>query len=165
VMKPVVVDETPEASARLKTFRDFADDTSFRLKGSDLGTAAALYCRLYEKVVKLALHHAISANAEKPMVTGESVAWAINLATHITKQMLFEAQFYVAEGKFDRLKKRFLAKLAKHGGKLDHSTLLRDLPVDAALFRRLVLTLKMCDLIEDEALPSGKCQYLLKGAA
>jgi len=25
------------------------------------------------------------------------------------------------------------------------------LPVDAALFKRLVLTLKMCDLIEDEA--------------
>jgi len=162
VMKPVVVDETPEATARFKTFREFADDTSLRLVESDLGTAAALYCRLYEKVVKLAIHHAISANAEKPVMTGESVAWAIALATHITKQMLYEAQFHVAEGKFDHLKKRFLAKLAKHGGKLDHSTLLRDLPVDAALFKRLVLTLKMCDLIEDEVLPSGKCQYLLK---
>jgi len=61
--------------------------------------------------------------------------------------------------------KRFLGLLAKHGGKLDHSTLLRDLPVDAALFRRLVSTLEMCDQIESEVLSNGKHGYVLKNAA
>ena len=71
----------------------------------------------------------------------------------------------VEEGKFDHLKKRFLRILARHGGKLDHSTLLKRLPVDATLFRRLVETLKMCDLIEDEVLPNGKRGYSLNAAA
>jgi len=81
------------------------------------------------------------------------------------KKMLYEAQFNIAEGKFDRLKKRFMSMLAKHGGKLDHSTLLRYLSVDATLFKRLVVTLKMCDMIEDEELTKGKRGYPLKGAA
>jgi len=37
--------------------------------------------------------------------------------------------------------------------------------LDAALLKRLVLTPKMCDLIEDELLPCGKRQYVMKGAA
>ena len=53
----------------------------------------------------------------------------------------------------------------RRGGKLDHSTLLKRLPVDATLFRKLVETLKMCDLIEDEVLPNGKHGYSLSDAA
>jgi len=165
LLQPVVVNETSEATAKIKELRFNADEISRRLFDSDLGTAAALYCRLHEKMLKLAMHHAISADPEKPVITIGSVVWASRLATHITKKMLYEAQFYVAEGNFDRLKKRFLAKLAKHGGKLDHSTLLRDLPVDAALFRRLVSTLEMCDQIESEVLSNGKHGYVLKNAA
>ena len=69
------------------------------------------------------------------------------------------------DSKFDHLKKRFLRILARHGGKLDHSTLLRYLSVDAQLFRKLVETLKMCEQIEDEELPSGKRGYVLSSAA
>ena len=69
------------------------------------------------------------------------------------------------DSKFDHLKKRFLRILARHGGKLDHSTLLRYLSVDAQLFRKLVETLKMCEQIEDEELPSGKRGYVLGSAA
>ena len=52
--------------------------------------------------------HAISANPSDPVVTGEAVAWAAKFVTHVTKTMLHEAQFHVAEGKFDALVKRFL---------------------------------------------------------
>ena len=75
---------------------------------------------------------------------------------------LYLTQLYVAEGRFDRLKKRFLALLAKHGGQLDHSTLLKRLHIDATLLRKLATTLQMCELIEALALNSGKHGYILK---
>jgi len=115
--------------------------------------------------MKLATLYAISENPENPQMDAAAVEWGKRFATHVTKKMLYEAQFNVAEGKFERLKKRFVSLLAKHNGRLDHSQLLRLLPVDAALFKRLVMTLKMCDLIEDEELVNGKHGYLLKGAA
>jgi len=65
---------------------------------------------------------------------------------------------------FDSLKKRFLNILAMHGGKLDHSTLLRNLSVDATLFKRLVVTLKMYELIEDEEITGGKLGYIISVA-
>ena len=78
--------------------------------------------------------------------------------------MLYEAQFNVAEGKFEHLKQRFLKLLDRHGGKLDHSTLLNRLRIDSTLFKKLVTTLQMCELIEDEELSNGKHGYILKGA-
>ena len=77
---------------------------------------------------------------------------------------LYLTRLYVTEGRFDRLKKRFLALLAKHGGQLDHSTLLKNMSIDATLFRKLVTTLQMCELIEAEELIDGKHGYILKGA-
>ena len=113
VLEPVIVTETPEAKSVLREVRLRADDIARRLFDSDLATAAALYCRLYEKAVKLAVLHAISANAEHPEMTAESVHWGAAFATHVTRKMLYESQFYVAEGSFDRLKKRFVGLLAR----------------------------------------------------
>ena len=86
------------------------------------------------------------------------------LATHITKKMLFEAQFNIAEGKFDRLTKRFLALLTKHGGSLDRRSLMKNLHVDCQLFRRLVLTLHMRDEIIEETECGKIAIYSLKNA-
>jgi len=89
----------------------------------------------------------------------------VNLATHVTKQMLYEAQFHVAEGKFDALVKRTLAFLEKHGGSADRSTLLRHLHTDAVTLKKLVSTMLMGELIEDEVLTNGKVVYSLRTAA
>ena len=161
----VTADETPEASRKIAELKFTCDEITRRLMDSDLGTAAALYARVVEKALKLALLWAISEDPVAPCLSADGVIWGTKLVGHITKRMLYMSQFYVAEGKFDHLKKRFLRLLARHGGKLDHSTLLKRLPVDAALFRKLVETLKMCDLIEDEVLPSGKHGYSLNAAA
>ena len=165
VLEPVVVTETPDAKQALADLRTSSDEIARRLFDSDLKTAAALYCRLYEKATKLALIHAISANPSAPAMTSESIRWAGRLATHITKKMLYEAQFNLAEGSFDRLKRRFLNILAKHGGKLDHSSLLKSLHIDATLFKRVAVTLQMCEQIETEALSNGKIGYTLSTAA
>ena len=85
-------------------------------------------------------------------------------AAFITRKMLYEAQFNVAEGTFDRLKKRFLALLARHGGQCDRTTMLRSLSIDSATFTKIVLTLHMCDLIEEEQLDRRKVIYTIKAA-
>ena len=59
------------------------------------------------------------------------------------------AALYVADGTFDHLKKRFIRILIKHGGELDHLTLLKRLGVDATTFRKVAKTLEACDEIED----------------
>ena len=78
------------------------------------------------------------------------------VVTHLTKRMLYMAQFYVAEGKFDRLKKRAMGLLAKAGGTIDHTTLLRKLSIDAVTFKKLIVTLEMSSLIEREIAEYGK---------
>ena len=161
VLDPVIVTETPEAKAALREVRLHADDLSEKLFAADMRTSAALCCRLYEKAKKLALLYAISENPDAPVMTPDAVRWATAFATHVTKKMLYEAQFNLAEGNFDRLKKRFVNLLEKHGGKLDHSTLLKNLHVDAAIFKRVVRTLEMCEQIESEILPNGKRCFTL----
>ena len=75
--------------------------------------------------------------------------------------MLFMAQFYVAEGKFDRLKKRALAFLTSAGGALDRTTLLRKLKIDACTFKKLIFTLEMSNFIESSQSEYGKVTYSL----
>ena len=161
---PVVVGETPEANARLRQLRDTCDEVTKRLMASDLGTAAALYVRIPEKATKLALLWALSENPEKPEITAEAIDWGAKVVTHLTKRMLYMAQFYVAEGKFDHLKKRCVALIAKAGGAIDRTSLLRSLAIDAVTFKKLILTLEMCNLIEGECCERGKIVYHLSAA-
>ena len=164
ILEPVVVTETPEAKLEIQKLKFNADEISRRLFESDLKCGAALYCRLYEKAMKLALLGAISQNPEHPQMTAEAVRWGAAFALHVTRKMLYEAQFNVCEGKFDRLKKRFLGLIAKAGGQIDRTTLLRKMHIDAVSFQKIVLTLHMCDLIEEEMLDRRKTIFTLKAA-
>ena len=157
--------ESPEANA---AFRQSADTLMLlrkRLADSELFTARALVVRMNEKIAKLALIRAISSDPAHPVVSGEDVAWAVKFVTHVTKAMLHEAQFHVAEGKFDALVKRFLGLLAKHGGSLDRRGLIRGLHIDHLTFRRIVMTLHMCDAIIEESEYGKNTVYTLKDAA
>lgn len=161
---PYVIGETPEANAKLRQLKDTCDEVTKRLMASDLGTAAALYVRIPEKATKLAMLFALSANPRTPEMTGEAIDWGAKVVTHLTKRMLYMAQFYVAEGKFDRLKKRCVALIAKAGGTLDRTSLLHKLSVDAVTFKKLILTLEMCNLVESEMSDRGKHLYHLSAA-
>ena len=161
----VTAAESPEANA---AFRQSADTLMLlrkRLADSELFTARALVVRMNEKIAKLALIRAISSDPTRPVVTGEAVAWAAKFVTHVTKAMLHEAQFHVAEGKFDALVKRFLGLLAKHGGSLDRRGLIKNLHIDHLTFRRIVMTLHMCDAIIEESEYGKNTVYTLKDAA
>ena len=165
VIEPIVATETPEAAARLNAAAVANMDLRKRLTEANLSSARALVVRVNEKVAKLALLHAISANPAAPIITAEGVAWAIKFVTHVTKEMLYESQFHVAEGKFDALVKRFIALLAKNGGTMDRRTLMRNLHVDHGTFKRITLTLHMCDMIIEEQESYRKVHFTLKNAA
>ena len=61
--------------------------------------------------------------------------------------------------------KRFVALLAKNGGTMNRRTLIKNLHIDHATFKRLTLTLHMCDTIIEKALSGRKTIYTLKDAA
>ena len=164
-LNPIVVGETSEAKLKIAEMKFTCDEITRRLMDSDLGTAASLYVRVPEKALKLSLLRAISANPEMPQMTGEDIVWSGKFVSHVTKRMLYMSQFYVAEGKFDRLKKRFIALLTKAGGQLDRTTLLRKLNIDSSTFQKIVMTLHMSDMIEEEMLSRRKTIYTLKTAA
>ena len=113
----------------------------------------------------LAMLRAISRDDQNPVMDAPDIDWAAMLATHLTKRMIYMAQFYVSEGKFDSLKKRMLAALSMAGGEMSRSELLRRLHVDSATFRKVVLTLHMCEMIEEECISRNKVIYTLKNAA
>ena len=164
ILNPITVREDESGKRKIADLRSTSDEIAKRLFESDLKTASALYCRLYEKAMKIAMLAAISENPENPVITGGTVEYAAKLAVFITKKMLYEAQFNVAEGSFDRLKKRFMGLLAKHGGSCDRTTLLRSLAIDSVTFSKIVLTLHMCDLIEEEQLDRRKVIYTISAA-
>ena len=98
-------------------------------------------------------------------MTPDAVRWATAFATHVTKKMLYEAQFNVSEGSFDRLKQRAVGIITRNGGEIERSALLRSLHVDAATLQRILLTLHMCDQIEEERIDRRKTIITLKTAA
>ena len=165
VLEPVIVTEADEARQLLRELRVKTDDLSEKLFTAGMRTSAALCCRLYEKAKKLAVLWAISENPNAPVMTPDAVRWAACFATHVTKKMLYEAQFNIAEGNFDRMKKRAIGLLAKHGGQMEQSVLLKNLHVDSSMLRRILLTLHMCDQIEEERIDRRKVIITLKTAA
>ena len=58
-----------------------------------------------------------------------------------------------------------MALITKAGGTMDRRTLIKNLHIDHATFKRLTLTLHMCDMIIEEALSGRKTIYTLKDAA
>ena len=164
-VRPIVVPETDEAKRRIREMMSDCDEITRRLLDGRLATAAALYVRVPEKALKLAMLYAISENPEAPVIGNAAVEHALGLVTHLTKRMLYLSQFYVAEGRFDRLKKRAIGLLAAHGGQLDRSSLLRSLSIDAGTFNKVLLTLHASDMIEEERISRRKCIITLKNAA
>lgn len=165
VLDLITVAETPAAKTTLMSSADYLMQQRKRLAESELFSARALVVRMNEKIAKLAMIYAISESPEHPTISIEAVTWATKFVAHATKSMLYEAQFHVAEGKFDALLKRFIGLLAKHGGSLDRRSLLRWLHVDHVIFRRIVTTLHLCDAIIEESESGKNVIYTLKNAA
>lgn len=140
--KPLIITETPEATAALREVQQECDRRYNFYEAQSEGAAKALWARAHEKVCKLAMLHGISGNVYNPLITDKSVKWAWKFIDHLTQRMLYMADRYVYENIFDEKCQRAIRKLQEHGGRLPHSKLLRLLHESADSMKKIAETLQ-----------------------
>ena len=140
--KPLIITETPEATAALREVQLECDRRYNFYEAQNEGAAKALWARAHEKVCKLAMLHGISSNVYNPLITDKSVKWAWKFIDHLTQRMLYMADRYVYENIFDEKCQRAIRKLQEHGGRLPHSKLLRLLHESADSMKKIAETLQ-----------------------
>ena len=140
--KPLIITETPEATAALREVQQECDRRYNFYEAQNEGAAKALWARAHEKVCKLAMLHGISGNVYNPLITEKSVRWAWKFIDHLTQRMLYMADRYVYENIFDEKCQRAIRKLQEHGGRLPHSKLLRLLHESADSMKKIAETLQ-----------------------
>ena len=140
--KPLIITETPEATAALREVQQECDRRYNFYEAQNEGAAKALWARAHEKVCKLAMLHGISGNVYNPLITEKSVRWAWKFIDHLTQRMLYMADRYVYENIFDEKCQRAIRKLQEHGGRLSHSKLLRLLHESADSMKKIAETLQ-----------------------
>lgn len=140
--KPLIITETPEATAALREVQQECDRRYNFYEAQNEGAAKALWARAHEKVCKLAMLHGISSNVYNPLISEKSVRWAWKFIDHLTQRMLYMADRYVYENIFDEKCQRAIRKLQEHGGRLSHSKLLRLLHESADSMKKIAETLQ-----------------------
>lgn len=140
--KPLIITETPEATAALREVQQECDRRYNFYEAQNEGAAKALWARAHEKVCKLAMLHGISGNVYNPLITEKSVRWAWKFIDHLTQRMLYMADRYVYENIFDEKCQRAIRRLQEHGGRLPHSKLLRLLHESADSMKKIAETLQ-----------------------
>ncbi|MGN0870908.1 MAG: hypothetical protein ACI4UV_06910, partial [Victivallales bacterium] len=123
--KPLIITETPEATAALREVQQECDRRYNFYEAQNEGAAKALWARAHEKVCKLAMLHGISSNVYNPLITEKSVRWAWKFIDHLTGRMLYMANRYVYENVFDEKCQRVLRHITEAGGVIGHTKLLR----------------------------------------
>lgn len=141
VPSPQEIPETKEATA---LFDEYCNECDAKYDGfeklHDL-SAMALWARVMEKVYKLAMVYAISADAAYPVISADAVKWAFEFVSHITRQMLFRAGQFCYVSSDDQLQKRFLKRLHENGGKMAHTAIMRALHLSKKDMKEVVDTL------------------------
>ena len=122
--KPLIITETPEATAALREVQLECDRRYNFYEAQNEGAAKALWARAHEKVCKLAMLHGISSNVYSPLITEKSVRWAWKFIDHLTRRMLYMADSYVYENVFDEKCQKVIRMLREHGGRIKHAKLL-----------------------------------------
>lgn len=122
--KPLIITETPEATAALREVQQECDRRYNFYEAQNEGAAKALWARAHEKVCKLAMLHGISSNVYNPLITDKSVKWAWKFIDHLTRRMLYMADSYVYENVFDEKCQKIIRMLREHGGRIKHAKLL-----------------------------------------
>ena len=148
--KPLIITETPEATAALREVQQECDRRYNFYEAQNEGAAKALWARAHEKVCKLAMLHGISGNVYNPLITEKSVRWAWKFIDHLTRRMLYMADSYVYENVFDEKCQRVLRHITEAGGVIGHTKLLRKSRESFEVFKKIIDTLRENGSIEIE---------------
>ncbi len=139
--KPLIITETPEATAALKEIQSECDSRYKFFEARNEGAAMALWARAHEKICKLAMLHGISSNVYSPVISEKSVKWAWKFVDHLTRRMLYMADAYVYENVFDEKCQKALRYLRLAGGILSHSKLLHSIHESSDTLKKIIETL------------------------
>ncbi|MEO0716002.1 MAG: hypothetical protein AAFY58_03320, partial [Planctomycetota bacterium] len=155
---PITIAHTAEAKRLLIELRLDAEQSYSEAEAKSDAVATTVWGRVSENARKLALLYAISENHRAPEIGADAVRWASALILHQTRQMLFMADGYAADGEFDELALKLLRKLREADGRrLPHSVLLKRMKVDTKTFRQAIETLiERGDLAVETAKTAGR---------
>ncbi len=139
---PKVVPHTEAAKGLLVELRREAEAEYAAAEQRQDAVGTTVWGRVSEQVRKLALLHAISADAREPSIDADAVRWARQLAMHQTRRMLYMAAGHVAENPFHAECLKLVKKLREAPGReLPHSVLLKRMKMDSKTFGALIETL------------------------
>jgi hypothetical protein len=110
---PRFVEETAEAGAALRRFRERADDEYSLAEDRGDPVGMTLWARGSEKARRLALLYACSADHRDPAIATEAARWACAFVEHQTRRMLFMAAGHVSENDFDARCKKLVETLRR----------------------------------------------------
>ncbi len=117
---PIMVETVDEADLVFRALVSLADrEFGFALAGCELWT------RALEKARKLALIYACSANHERPAIDGHAALWASEVVQYMTRRMIYLADRWIADGRFDAIQKEVMRKVEKRGGRVSHGDMCR----------------------------------------
>jgi hypothetical protein len=109
---PFIIPAAPKAVPLYQKIRRSAEDCYHKAEKIKDTAGMSVWARAYEKVRKLALIYAASANQQNPQITSEAVSWAWEVVRHQTLKMLFMARMHVAENPFHAMCLKMEQKLA-----------------------------------------------------
>jgi len=149
--KPFVVPLAARARARL-------DDWTARLykviaDNAHDDVASAMYGRMREHALKLALTRAVSRcgrYAPDEQIEEEDLAWGVGLVEHIVPKTLEQAREHIADNEFERLRNKVLATIRAHANQERPGATLRE------VYRGLRATKDNGDKIIGTLLASGE---------
>lgn len=152
---PKVVEHTQAAKGLLIETRREAEAEYARAEQAQDAVGTTVWGRVSEQVRKLALLHAISANAREPSIDADAVQWARQLVMHQTRRMLYMAAGHVAENPFHAECLKLVKKLREAPGRvMARNKLMRAMRCKLADFDQIIATLLMQEDIECVDIPT-----------
>ena len=150
-----VLPVTDEANAMLDEIALRFDAKYHEFDENSEQTPRAFWARANEKVVKLSMLHAISANVANPVVNADAVRWAEEFVLFTTRQSLFLVSSYSYENPFDEKKLKILRYIRDNGGEYAHAELLKRSHESKEVFGKIIDTLEEADEIRTEWRETG----------
>lgn len=140
-LQPTVIHTTEEAEARLEELNAMYNERYDEYEARQVVIPMAFWTRAFEKVCKLAIIYAVSADVTNPIITLDAVNWASSFVTYATEQALFMANAYSYENSFDEKCHKAIRYIREHGGKYQHGALLKRMHESAEVFGKIIDTL------------------------
>lgn len=151
----MVIRAMPEADALLDEIAERLDAKYHEYDENREQTPRAFWARANEKVVKLAMLYAISANVASPVITVDAVKWAYDFADFTTRQALFLVNSYSYENPFDEKKQKILRCIRQNHGEYAHAELLKKSHESKEVFEKIMDTLLEADEVRLEERDTG----------